>query len=31
MPLDERVVRQDGLCYLMERVPFERVRAAGAA
>jgi len=31
MPLDERVVRQDGLCYLMERVPFAQVRAADAA
>ena len=26
LTLDERVVRQDCLCYLMERVPFERVR-----
>ncbi|BDI07626.1 M14 family metallopeptidase [Sphaerotilus microaerophilus] len=31
LTLDERVVRQDCLCYLMERVPFERVQAAGAA
>lgn len=26
LTLDERVVRQDCLCYLMERVPFEQVR-----
>lgn len=28
LTLDTRVVRQDCLCYLMERVPFEQVRAA---
>ncbi len=30
LTLDARVVRQDCLCYLMERVPFELVRAAHA-
>lgn len=28
LTLDARVIRQDCLCYLMERVPFELVRAA---
>lgn len=31
LTLDARVVRQDCLCYLMERVPFERVRQAAKA
>ena len=30
LTLDARVVRQDCLCYLMERVPFDLVRAAAA-
>lgn len=29
LTLDARAVRQDCLCYLMERVPFERVQEAG--
>ncbi|WP_374320180.1 M14 family metallopeptidase [Aquabacterium sp.] len=30
LTLDARVVRQDCLCYLMERVPFERVQEASS-
>lgn len=31
LTLDARVVRQDCLCYLMERVPAERLREAQEA